>query len=301
MSQAVSALLQMERSKQAALLAVFHLGRKQQCNGAHAPMRWSAEPTLMFEGYGAPGRAVDKAALPLNRHVGIKEVLMRIIPFSIALLSICACAQGQDLGRAETHVTVSDVTFNVALNKAEKYMQVGDGKLVLSSPRKSDNFRDPDGKLSANSAPMLLTQIDNRKPFTFSAKVTPTFHDTYDAGALYLWVRDDLWLKMAMEQDERGHKRMVTVRTTGTSDDNNHDVVTAKSVFMKISSDTKTVAFYYSLDGNQWQLIRLFRNDYPAKLWLGVSAQSPVGDGNSVTFNALTLTPTSVTDFRLGT
>lgn len=148
---------------------------------------------------------------------------------------------------------------------------------------------------------MLLTQIDNRKPFTLSAKVTPTFLHTYDAGALYIWVRDDLWLKMAMERDERGRTRMVTVRTSGTSDDNNHDVVTAKSVYMKISSDTKTVAFYYSVDAQEWQLIRLFRNDYPQKLWLGVSAQSPVGDGNSVTFDALTLTQKSVTDFRLGT
>jgi regulation of enolase protein 1 (concanavalin A-like superfamily) len=94
---------------------------------------------------------------------------------------------------------------------------------------------------------------------------------------------------------------MVTVRTTGTSDDNNHDVVAAKSVRMKISSDTKTVAFYYSLDGREWQLIRLFRNDYPQKLWLGVSAQSPLGEGNSVTFDAVTLTQTSISDFRLGT
>ena len=58
--------------------------------------------------------------------------------------------------------------------------------------------------------------------------------------------------------------RMVSVRTIGTSDDNNHDVVTSKSVYMKISSDTKTVGFYYSLDKKTWQLIRLFKNDYPA-------------------------------------
>jgi hypothetical protein len=56
--------------------------------------------------------------------------------------------------------------------------------------------------------------------------------------------KDDLWLKMAMEMDERDRTRMVSVRATGTSDDNNHDVVTSKSVYMKISSNMKTVGFY---------------------------------------------------------
>jgi hypothetical protein len=75
---------------------------------------------------------------------------------------------------------------------------------------------------------------------------------------------------MAMERDERGKTRIVTVRTIGTSDDNNHDVVETKGVRMKISSDTRTVGFYYSLDGVGWQLVRLFRNDYPKSIRLGL-------------------------------
>lgn len=138
------------------------------------------------------------------------------------------------------------------------------------------------------------------KPFTLTARVTPTFLETYDAGALYIWVKDDLWLKMAMEMDERRRTRMVTVRTTGTSDDNNHEVIAERGVHMKISSDTQTVGFYYSMDNQSWQLIRLFRNEYPEKIWLGVSAQSPLGNGTSATFEDVSLTQTSVADFRLG-
>lgn len=147
---------------------------------------------------------------------------------------------------------------------------------------------------------MLLAPVDNSRPFTLTGKITPTFLATYDAGAFYIWVKDDLWLKMAMERDERKRVRMVSVRTTGTSDDNNHDVVTAKSVYLKISSDTKTVGFYYSLDNKTWQLIRLFKNEYPAAIWLGISAQSPTGNGTSALFQHLALTQTSITDFRLG-
>jgi regulation of enolase protein 1 (concanavalin A-like superfamily) len=101
-----------------------------------------------------------------------------------------------------------------------------------------------------------LTEVDNKQPFTLTAKVTPTFLKTYDAGTLYIYVKEDLWLKMAMEMDERQKTKIISVRTIGTSDDDNHDVIEAKSVHMKISSDTKTVGFYYSLDKKSWQLIR---------------------------------------------
>lgn len=225
-----------------------------------------------------------------------------LLLFAPPLLAMCVPLQGgaQELGDKAASIALSRVTFTRSLNGAAQNTKVDGGKLTLTSEAKRDNFRDPNGKLSSNTAPVLLTEVDNKRPFTFTARVTPTFVETYDAGALYLWVKDDVWLKMAFEMDERRRTRMVTVRTTGTSDDNNHDVVTAPSVHMKISSDAQTVGFYYSLDERSWQLIRLFRNDYPDKLWLGVSAQSPVGNGASVTFENVALTQTSVADFRLG-
>jgi regulation of enolase protein 1 (concanavalin A-like superfamily) len=200
----------------------------------------------------------------------------------------------------ECHIKLSGITFTRSLNGAAAHAKVEDGRLTLASEARRDNFRDPDGKLSYSNAPLLLAEVDNKKPFTLTAKITPTFLNTYDAGTLYVYVKDDLWLKMAMEMDERHKTRMVSVRTIGTSDDNNHDVVTARSVYMKISSDATTVGFYYSLDKKTWQLIRLFRNDYPASIWVGISAQSPLGDGTSAVFEDLLLTQQSVSDFRLG-
>lgn len=228
----------------------------------------------------------------------LKKFLFSAPPF----LAMCVLVQAsaQDLGDKVISIVLPGINFTRSLNGAADNTKVSDGKLTLTSEAKRDNFRDPNGKLSSNTAPVLLTEVDNKKPFTLTARITPTFLETYDAGALYIWVKDDLWLKMAMEMDERRRTRMVTVRTTGTSDDNNHDVVTAQSVHMKISSDTHTVGFYYSLDDNTWQLIKLFKNDYPEKIWMGISAQSPVGNGTSATFDGISLTQTSVADFRLG-
>jgi hypothetical protein len=200
----------------------------------------------------------------------------------------------------ECRIELPGITFTRSLNGAADHAKVEDGRITLASEARRDNFIDPDEKLSNNTAPLLLAEVDNRQPFTLTATVTPTFLETYDAGTLYIYVRDDLWLKMAMEMDERGKTRMVTVRTIGTSDDNNHDVVEAKSVHMKISSDATTVGFYYSLDRKSWQLIRLFRNDYPASIWVGISTQCPLGEGTSAVFEDISLTGQSISDFRLG-
>lgn len=95
-----------------------------------------------------------------------------------------------------------------------------------------DIFNDPDGKLSNNTAPVLLSKIDNTKPFTLTAKVSPgcTAKGLYNASVLFLYVNDDLGQKFCFGQDEHGKHCIVTVRTVGTSDDNNHDVVTVSTV-----------------------------------------------------------------------
>jgi uncharacterized protein len=228
---------------------------------------------------------------------------MKKTPFVLSLLLLSFTAghvSAQNVKTEECQIKLPGITFTRSLNGASDHAKISDGKLTLASEAKRDNFRDPGGKMSNNTAPLLLTEIDNKQPFTLTAKITPAFLKTYDAGTLYIWVKDDLWLKMAMEMDEHHKPRMVTVRTIGTSDDNDHDVITEKSVYMKISSDTKTVGFYYSLDNKSWQFLRLFKNDYPATIWVGISAQSPIGEGMSTLFEDVTLTKQSISNFRLG-
>jgi len=217
----------------------------------------------------------------------------------LALISSCKntpIEKGEDCS-----IKASNVEFTKSLKNAKDLTTIEEGgKLIFKSNAKSDNFNDPDGKLSNNTAPILLLKVDNTKPFTFTTKVTPTFHETYDAGALYIYLNKTLWFKFAFERDERMRTHIVTVRTTETSDDNNHDVVDSKSAYMKISSDVTTVGYYYSLDKETWQLVRLFRNDYPSEIWVGISAQSPMGNGTSVTFEECSLKESSIRDFRMG-
>lgn len=143
---------------------------------------------------------------------------------------------------------------------------------------------------------------DSPKPFTLTAKVTPEFTSDglYNAADLFVYVNDTLWQKLAFEQDEYGNHRIVTVRTQGTSDDNNHDKIDAKSVYMKISSDTRTIASYYSLDKKEWHMVRLYRNEYPDQIYLGISSQCPQHGGCTSIIEDITLSHDNVGDFRMG-
>lgn len=197
-------------------------------------------------------------------------------------------------------IQLPQIYFSRSLNSADQHATVKGDKITIVSEAEKDYFNDPEGSTPVNTAPILLSEVDNTRPFTLTAKVTPSFDTTYDAGTFYIFSSNQLWQKFAFERDERGRSRIVSVRTIATSDDNNHDVITQASVYLKISSDTKKIGLYYSTDNINWNLARLYKNNYPETVWLGISSQSPIGEGNATVFEDCSLTEVCVTDFRLG-
>src|SRR5574344_361466 len=172
----------------------------------------------------------------------------------------------------ECKISVGNITFTNAINGAEKHVKLlGDGTVEFNCAEKLDFFCDPNGKLSNTTLPVLLVSVDNTQPFTLMSKVTPGFtaEGLYNAADLFVYSSDSLGQKLAFEQDEYGNHRVVSVRTKGTSDDNNHDKLDVKSIYLKISSDTKTIASYYSIDKKEWHLVRLYKNYYPKNIYLG--------------------------------
>lgn len=203
----------------------------------------------------------------------------------------------------ECDITIGNVHFTKSVNNAVSLINIeNENRVIFSAGGNTDYFSDPNGKLSNTTAPILLTKVDNNQPFTLTAKVTPDFsgNDFYNAGVLYIYSNDSFFQKLCYEQDEREKHRIVTVRTVGSSDDSNHDIVQQPYVYMKISSDGQTVASYYSLDNKVWQMVRLYENNYPDELWLGISSQCPQGKGVKGIFEDLNLEKKSVSDFRLG-
>ena len=228
-------------------------------------------------------------------------------------LSLAACGEKQAATEqtetmneklTDCDITLSGIRFTKALNGADKQISDSAGIVTFRAKPYADYFSDPnDGKLSQSNSAVLLTEVDNTKSFTFSAKLRSGFtpNGLYNAAALFVYASDSLYQKFCFEQDERGNHRVVTVRPIGTSDDNNHEVFNdAEFIYYKISSDARTIASYYSLDGKQWQMVRLYKNQYPAHLYLGLCSQAPQSDECVSTFEELSLTTDNVGDFRMG-
>ena len=223
----------------------------------------------------------------------------------IILMTGCAESKPDAAVEKETlsscNVKLSNIQFTQAKNGAENNVTVFNDTLKFVAGPQTDYFRSPDGT-AINNSPVIFTEIDNTKPFTFTAKVEPQFTltGTYSAGVLYVYENDTHNQKLCFEQDENGAHRVVSVRTIGTSDDNNHQSIEGLSVYMRISSDGKQIGSYYSEDGKTWRMARLYKNDFPEKLLLGLSSQSPKDNEHTCYFSEVSIIETAVPNFRSG-
>ena len=50
----------------------------------------------------------------------------------------------------------------------------------------------------------------------------------------------------------------------------------------------------------KWQMVRIYQNQYPSKLYLGICSQAPQAEECTSTFKVLSLTTDNVDDFRMG-
>lgn len=236
-----------------------------------------------------------------------------LLASALAIFSLMACTPSSEKATDNTHkpafqiqdcdVELGGIHFTKMINDADKQVSQTDAVIRFVAPEGTDLFIDPnEGKLTKSTAKILLTEIDNTKPFTFTGRLKPGFtaDGLYNAANLMVVANDTLWQKFCFEQDERGKHRVVTVRTVGTSDDNNHEVIGQEYIYYKISSDTHTIASYYSLDGKEWQMVRLYKNDYPQKLYIGICSQAPSKGECISEFSELSLSTDNVEDFRLG-
>ena len=199
-----------------------------------------------------------------------------------------------ELATCNINVNVGGIRFTKSKNGGENAVTLLDDTLKFVAGPQTDYFRSPDGNV-VNSSAVIFTEVDNTKPFTFTAKVQPDFTETgtYSAGVLYAYENDTHCQKLCVH-------RVVSVRTIGTSDDNNHQAIIGPWVYMRLSSDGTTLGSYFSENGEIWHMARLYKNDFPEKLLLGLSSQSPKDDAHTCYFTEISLKQEAVANFRIG-
>lgn len=173
------------------------------------------------------------------------------------------------------------------------------GALTLTSQGGVDWTNDATGG-PAQQAATALAFAAPEGDFTLSARVRVTGErSTFDAGALALWSGPQRWAKVCNEYSPQGDSMVVSVVTNDFSDDANGAVFATDAVFLRIARIGPAFAFHYSLDGESWPFLRLFRLDAdPSTLSVGFLAQAPMGAGATAVFDEIRFDRSSLRDLR---
>ncbi len=186
----------------------------------------------------------------------------------------------------------------------ESDMEISGEELTIRAPGHTDWFvnpvPEPDGSMGdpVANAPFFYTDVTG--DFVFSAKVTPNHRDVYDACALMVIESDTLWTKLAFEASDFGTKAAVCVVTNEVSDDANGCDLPQDSVWLKIARVGNVFSTHYSLDGETYHMVRLFRLPVHETVKVGLEAQAPAGEGGERRFCCVRLEHRTVRNLRTG-
>lgn len=176
-------------------------------------------------------------------------------------------------------------------------------EVVIYAPGHTDWFNNPvpeKGVLSApvSNAPFFYTDVTG--DFVFRAKVRPSFQSVYDACALMVIQDEKLWTKAAFEKSDFGTTAAVCVVTNGISDDANGCNIDEEEVWLQIVRVGDVFCTHYSLDGENFYMVRLFHLPVEKTVKVGIEAQSPAGEGGLRFYSHITLENKTVKNLRAG-
>ncbi|GAA1431272.1 DUF1349 domain-containing protein [Microlunatus lacustris] len=180
-----------------------------------------------------------------------------------------------------------------------------DGTVVADAPGGTDLYVNPGGTDAGDAASLLnaatLLGLPPAGDFQLRARVSVDFVAQFDAGVLLLWLDDRHWAKLCFEYSPAGEPMVVSVVTSGVSDDANAFTVAERWVWLRVSRIDRVYAYHASTDGLDWSLVRVFTlGDAVAEHRVGLEAQSPTGEGCTVRFDAVNFVGERLADLRDG-
>ncbi|MDZ7801762.1 MAG: DUF1349 domain-containing protein [Trueperaceae bacterium] len=174
---------------------------------------------------------------------------------------------------------------------------LGDDAFAVTAPPKSDLFHSPEGERAIATSPRATFPVT--APCLLSARVQVRFWDAFDAGALLVYQGKRSWAKLCLERAPT-FPTVVSVVTRGSSDDANAWRVEGDAVWLRVAVRTREIAFHASTDGVRWDLVRHFALEAGAETRIGVSCQSPVGEGCETQFSGVRFREALLDDIRSG-
>jgi regulation of enolase protein 1 (concanavalin A-like superfamily) len=127
--------------------------------------------------------------------------------------------------------------------------------------------------------------------FTAEAKVTGQYHALYDHAGLMVRLDETTWVKFGVEMFNGAPLASVVV----TRDYSDWSVIPSSpappAIWLRIIRHGVTLEFHYSLDGQQYTMLRQAALTEVEKLNVGIMCAAPTGEGFSATFEGFTVRP----------
>jgi regulation of enolase protein 1 (concanavalin A-like superfamily) len=168
--------------------------------------------------------------------------------------------------------------------------------LHISAPAMGDFFINPSGEEVKSSAPFLYTTIQG--DFVMTTRVSVEMKEQYDSGCLMVMADDQNWAKLCNEFFA-AKRSILSVVTKGDSDDCISGEAGTAKPYLRVARAGDCFAFHYSVDAQNWNLVRYFGMKCLSELKVGVVAQSPIGNGCEVVFEELTFSRQEQKDIRI--
>ncbi|WP_224095333.1 DUF1349 domain-containing protein [Nostoc sp. MS1] len=126
--------------------------------------------------------------------------------------------------------------------------------------------------------------------FTVEVKVIGNYQALYDQAGLMIRENENIWLKCGIEYVEEVQNVSVVV----TRDYSDWSVVPllqpSNALWLRLERRVETVEVQYSLDGKNYQMLRLAYLTLAEIVQVGLMCASPQGDGFSVVFEDFRIT-----------
>ena len=195
--------------------------------------------------------------------------------------------------------SVASIPFNCFwVNRPAVFKTRFDNDVEYAATKKTDLLNFADGTFTSNSAPMLLFYPDS--DFVFTARVKVPCAGNYSGGALVVYTDENNWAKLLFEHSPNGEDAIWTGVTDVITDDNKNAVLNQKEVFLRIARKGVLYCFYYSKDGQKWEMIRAFGQNKLQRAAIGFLVQSPEEDSCTIPFSAIKYTGAGFNDFWSG-
>lgn len=119
--------------------------------------------------------------------------------------------------------------------------------------------------------------------FTAQVKISGKYHSLYDQAGLMMLLDEKTWIKCGIEYVE-GQQYVSAVVTRDDSDWSILPVPNPSSIWLRCSRHIRTFTISYSLDGEEFHMIRQCSLTIEPFLDIGMMLASPKGNGFEVNF-----------------